>query len=89
MLSRATSCSFRGAMSPNASETVPESTIADGSRDCAAETTDEMVHIVDGVLKDSGRAVDGDYVVVVSGTPVGVTGTTNSIFIHKVGQIRA
>jgi len=54
-----------------------------------AETTDEMVHIVDGVLKDSGRAVDGDYVVVVSGTPVGVTGTTNSIFVHKVGQVRA
>lgn len=54
-----------------------------------AETTDDMVTIVDNLLKSSGRAVDGDYVVVVSGTPVGVPGTTNSIFVHKVGQVRA
>jgi len=53
-----------------------------------AATTDEMVTIVDTILKESGRAVDGDYVVVVSGTPVGVPGTTNSIFVHKVGQVR-
>lgn len=53
-----------------------------------AETTDEMVTIVDTLLKESGRAKDGDYVVVVSGTPVGVPGTTNSIFVHKVGQVR-
>ena len=52
------------------------------------ESTDEMVHLVDSYLKQSGRAVDGDYVVVVSGTPVGVPGTTNSIFVHKVGQVR-
>lgn len=52
------------------------------------ESTDEMVHLVDSYLKESGRAVDGDYVVVVSGTPVGVPGTTNSIFVHKVGQVR-
>lgn len=50
--------------------------------------TDDMVTLVDSYLKDSGRAVDGDYVIVVSGTPVGVPGTTNSIFVHKVGQIR-
>lgn len=54
-----------------------------------APTTDDMVKIVDNLLKDSGRAVDGDLVVVVSGTPVGVPGTTNSIFVHKVGQVRA
>ncbi|MDE0573180.1 pyruvate kinase [Demequina sp. B12] len=52
------------------------------------ETTDEMVNLVDGYLKESGKAVDGDYVVVVSGTPVGTAGTTNSIFVHKVGQVR-
>ncbi|MDN4479022.1 pyruvate kinase [Demequina lignilytica] len=50
--------------------------------------TDDMVSLVDSYLKDSGRAVDGDYVIVVSGTPVGVPGTTNSIFVHKVGQVR-
>ena len=54
----------------------------------AAKTTDDMVSIVDNLLKDTGRAVGGDYVVVVSGTPVGVPGTTNSIFVHKVGQVR-
>ncbi|WP_062292121.1 pyruvate kinase [Demequina phytophila] len=52
------------------------------------DSTDEMVSLVDSYLKSSGRAVDGDYVVVVSGTPVGVPGTTNSIFVHKVGQVR-
>ncbi|WP_062522192.1 pyruvate kinase [Demequina silvatica] len=52
------------------------------------DSTDDMVALVDGYLKSSGRAVDGDYVVVVSGTPVGVPGTTNSIFVHKVGQVR-
>ena len=52
------------------------------------ESTDEMVNLVDKFLKDSGRVVDGDYVVVVSGTPVGVPGTTNSFFVHKVGQVR-
>ena len=53
------------------------------------DSTDEMVLLVDTYLKESGRAVDGDYIVVVSGTPVGVPGTTNSFFVHKVGQISA
>ena len=53
-----------------------------------AESTDDMVNIVDTLLKETGKAVDGDFVVVVSGTPVGVPGTTNSIFVHKVGQVR-
>ncbi|WP_062213637.1 pyruvate kinase [Demequina oxidasica] len=53
------------------------------------EDTDAMVSLVDTFLKESGKAVDGDYVVVVSGTPVGIPGTTNSIFVHKVGQVRA
>lgn len=52
-------------------------------------STDEMVSVVDSYLKSSGRAVDGEYVIVVCGTPVGVPGTTNSIFVHKVGQVRA
>jgi pyruvate kinase len=53
-----------------------------------ATSTDDMVHKVDTHLKETGRAVDGDYVVVVSGTPVGIPGTTNSVFVHKVGQVR-
>ncbi len=54
-----------------------------------AASTDEMVGIVDTMLKETGRAVDGDYVVVVSGTPVGIPGTTNSVVVHKVGQIHS
>ncbi|HZJ40609.1 MAG TPA: pyruvate kinase [Demequina sp.] len=54
-----------------------------------AESTDEMVVIVDTMLKETGRAVDGEYVVVVSGTPIGIPGSTNSIFVHKVGEIRS
>ncbi|MCB2411911.1 pyruvate kinase [Demequina sp. TTPB684] len=54
-----------------------------------ADNTDEMVVNVDSLLKETGRAVDGDYIVVVSGTPVGIPGTTNSIFVHKVGQVRS
>ena len=53
-----------------------------------AETTDEMVNIVDNLVRDSGRAVNGELVVIVCGTPVGIPGTTNSIVVHKVGQVR-
>ena len=52
------------------------------------DSTDDMVNLVDSYLKDNDLAKDGDYVVVVSGTPVGVPGTTNSFFVHKVGQVR-
>ncbi|WP_061962036.1 pyruvate kinase [Demequina flava] len=52
------------------------------------DSTDDMVNLVDKYLKDNGKAVDGEYVVVVSGSPVGVAGTTNAIFVHKVGQVR-
>ncbi|WP_084040101.1 pyruvate kinase [Demequina sp. NBRC 110053] len=52
------------------------------------DSTDDMVNLVDSYLKKNEMASDGEYVVVVSGTPVGVPGTTNSIFVHKVGQVR-
>jgi pyruvate kinase len=50
------------------------------------ESTDEMVHQVDQTLRANGLAELGDYVVVVSGAPVGVAGTTNSILVHKIGE---
>ena len=53
-----------------------------------AETADDMVNMVDAALKADGLVEDGDYVVVVSGTPVGIPGTTNSVFVHKIGQVR-
>jgi pyruvate kinase len=50
------------------------------------ESTDAMVEQVDQTLRANGLAELGDYVVVVSGAPVGVAGTTNSILVHKIGE---
>ncbi|WP_216381061.1 pyruvate kinase [Arcanobacterium phocae] len=51
-------------------------------------STDEMVDQVDNVLHKEGFAVDGDRVVIVSGMPPGVVGSTNTIRIHKMGETR-
>jgi len=48
--------------------------------------TDAMVGQVDQTLRANGLAEIGDYVVIVSGAPVGIPGTTNSILVHKVGE---
>lgn len=48
--------------------------------------TDEMVAQVDSALRSGGLAEDGDLVVVVSGAPVGISGTTNSILVHRIGE---
>jgi len=48
--------------------------------------TDGMVVQVDHTLRINGLAEVGDYVVIVSGAPVGVRGTTNSILVHRVGE---
>ncbi|WP_062202404.1 pyruvate kinase [Demequina salsinemoris] len=53
------------------------------------ESTDKMVKVVDSYLKEKGLAADGEFVIVVSGAPVGIPGTTNSILVHKVGQLPA
>lgn len=49
-------------------------------------STDDMVKLVDATLRDNGLAEQGDYVVVVSGAPVGTVGTTNAITVHKIGD---
>ncbi len=49
--------------------------------------TDEMVGLVDQVLQEEGLAQVGDRVVVVAGAPVGISGTTNSLFVHKIGDL--
>jgi pyruvate kinase len=51
-----------------------------------AATTDEMVQQVDEALRASGRAGDGDRVVVVAGTPPGQPGTTNTVRVHRIGD---
>lgn len=48
--------------------------------------SDEMVAQVDQKLQADGLAEPGDVVVVVSGAPVGVPGTTNSMRVHRIGS---
>ncbi|MEY4367782.1 MAG: hypothetical protein RLZ28_1197 [Actinomycetota bacterium] len=48
--------------------------------------TDEMMFQVDDILLAEGKARQGEEVVVVAGTPPGITGSTNSLRVHRVGD---
>lgn len=48
--------------------------------------TDAMYHQVDRALIDSGLAEPGDKVVVISGSPPGIPGSTNDLRVHVVGD---
>lgn len=48
--------------------------------------TDEMVRQVDQVVLREGLAGRGEKVVVVAGTPPGVSGSTNDVRVHRVGD---
>ncbi len=50
-----------------------------------AESTDEMVQLVDNELLALGRCEPGDRVVVIAGVPPGVAGTTNGMRVHIMG----
>lgn len=52
----------------------------------SAESTDQMVELVDKELLDLGRCVPGDRVVVIAGVPPGIAGTTNGMRVHVMGQ---
>ena len=49
------------------------------------EHTDLMYHQVDTVLMGTGLAEEGDRVVVISGSPPGIPGSTNDIRVHVIG----
>jgi pyruvate kinase len=51
-----------------------------------AATTDGMVRQVDEALQATGRAGDGDRVVIVAGTPPGQPGSTNTVRVHRIGD---
>ncbi|MDR2454026.1 MAG: pyruvate kinase [Bifidobacteriaceae bacterium] len=51
------------------------------------EHTDRMILGADSVLKAHGLGRRGDTVVIVSGAPMGRTGTTNQILVHRVGEL--
>jgi pyruvate kinase len=48
--------------------------------------TDGMFDQVDTTVLEEGLCKQGDEVVVVAGTPPGVTGSTNTLRVHKVGS---
>ncbi|MFF1879183.1 pyruvate kinase [Leifsonia sp. NPDC058230] len=49
--------------------------------------TDQMVAQVDEALVSTGRAQNGDKVIIISGSPPGIPGTTNDIRVHRVGDV--
>ena len=50
------------------------------------KTIEEMMRAVDRALLKSKLAERNDLVVVLAGSPIGVTGSTNLIKVHRVGQ---
>jgi pyruvate kinase len=52
------------------------------------ETTDEMVEEVEATLLGDGSVHVNDVIVIISGAPMWVTGTTNLVKLHRVGERR-
>jgi pyruvate kinase len=52
------------------------------------ETTDEMVEEIETTLLGDGTVRAGDVLVIISGSPMWVTGTTNLMKVHRVGEHR-
>ncbi len=55
-------------------------------RTSSVDHTDEMVRQVDEQLLRIGRAVEGDIVVIIAGSPPGIPGSTNALRIHRMGD---
>jgi len=52
----------------------------------SVEHTDEMVRQVDEQLLRIGRVREGDFVVIIAGSPPGIPGSTNAMRIHRMGD---
>src|SRR5438552_2840908 len=50
------------------------------------ETTDEMVEEIEATLLGDGTVRADDVLVIISGSPMWVTGTTNLVKLHRVGE---
>jgi len=48
--------------------------------------TEDMVRQVEAALRDIGRCVAGDLVVIVAGSPPGTPGRTNALRVHRIGD---
>ena len=51
-----------------------------------ADHTDVMISQVDRAMLDLKRGEPGDRVVIVAGTPIGASGTTNTLRVHVLGE---
>ncbi len=51
-----------------------------------AHSTDELIEMSTTLAKENGYLHDGELAVVTAGVPVGVSGTTNMIKIHMIGN---
>ena len=54
-----------------------------------AHSTDELIEMSTSLAKENGYLHNGELAVVTAGVPVGVSGTTNMIKIHMVGNCLA
>ena len=54
-----------------------------------AHSTDELIEMSTALAKESGFLHNGELAVVTAGVPVGISGTTNMIKIHMVGNCLA
>jgi pyruvate kinase len=52
------------------------------------ETTDEMVEEVEATLLGDESVRTNDVIVIISGSPMWVTGTTNLLKLHRIGERR-
>jgi pyruvate kinase len=50
------------------------------------DSTDAMVAQVDELLLRHGRCARGDVVIITAGSPPGVSGTTNMVRVHRIGE---
>ncbi|NGO68443.1 pyruvate kinase [Streptomyces boncukensis] len=50
------------------------------------QSTDEMVDQVDEMLLKLGRCERGDLVIITAGSPPGVSGSTNLVRVHRLGE---
>jgi pyruvate kinase len=49
--------------------------------------TDEMIKIMDRILLQGGWLKEGDSVVFVAGQPIGRSGSTNLVKLHRIGEL--
>ncbi|HBC75984.1 MAG: pyruvate kinase [Candidatus Wallbacteria bacterium GWC2_49_35] len=50
-----------------------------------AASTDRMMQLAEKAALDSGFASPGDYIIITGGVPVGQSGSTNLMKVHKIG----